>query len=49
LKIKELFVLALATIAGVLSAYSDELFRAIITVGIFFALRRDAKGVTDIE
>lgn len=33
--IKELFVLALATIAGVIAAYSEELFRAIITVGIF--------------
>jgi hypothetical protein len=32
--IKELFVLALATIAGVISAYSDELFRAIIAAGI---------------
>ena len=32
---KELFVLALATIAGVLAAYSEELFRAIITAGIF--------------
>jgi hypothetical protein len=33
--IKELFVLALATIAGVIAAYSEELFRAIITAGIF--------------
>jgi hypothetical protein len=33
--IKELFVLALATIAGVLSAYSDQLFRAILIAGIF--------------
>jgi hypothetical protein len=32
--IKELFVLALAIIAGNLAAYSDELFRAIITAGI---------------
>ena len=33
--IKGLFVLALATIAGVIAAYSEELFRAIITAGIF--------------
>lgn len=32
--IKELFVLALAIIAGNLAGYSEELFRAIIAVGI---------------
>ena len=43
--IKGLFVLALATIAGVIAAYSEELFRAIITAGTFFTLRRYAEGV----
>jgi len=32
--IKELFVLALATIAGVFAASSEELFRATIAAGI---------------
>lgn len=33
--LKELFVIAIATIAGLLAAYNEELFRAIIVAGTF--------------